>query len=457
MARMDEKLDVNIEAEEDTLACILSNPGAIRQVADRLTPEHFYRDSHQHIYRACLNLYQQGRSCHVENVADELEQKGILDKIYNTHARGYQFLLWLSNTHAALRDDASDFAHKVIREATYRRLKFASHQIMTLAHHRDDAAVEQALQIVSDIAIGAKSHEASTFSDAIDSYLADYRQRKIDRQENRARGIPTGFLELDHLIGGLQPGCLYALGALTGAGKSAFALNVSLHIALSVRHVMFFSLEMSINDIVGRALSTHAELDHMLLRDAALDGEGERRMRASAHALKECDIKLSDHSYSINEVCLQAKQTHTRKKLDLIVVDYLQLLETIESKGRSTTRAEEVADFSRRLKRLAQELQVPVLALVQLNRNVEHRQEAAPKLADINESGRIAHDSDVVLFIYSTKEELEKRSLAMNYEVFIKVAKNRGGRMGDVALTFAPRFTKFIDPSQRREGDENFS
>jgi replicative DNA helicase len=189
-----------------------------------------------------------------------------------------------------------------------------------------------------------------------------------------------------------------------------------------------------------------AEMDQSALRDAnpdVLTNEVMRSLEIRAKSLEQCDIKIEDHAYSISDICAKVKRAHSRKPLDLIIVDYLQLIESIETKNKSTTRAQEVADLSRRLKRLAQELEVPVIVLVQLNRKVEDRQEQIPKLSDINESGGIARDSDVVMFLYSTADEMKKREENSVYQITVKVAKNRNGRLHEINLVFSPRIMKF--------------
>ena len=429
----------NIEAEEKLLTRILSRPRLMSSVVDYLKPEHFYRDAHATIYKAILKLYQQERKCHADNVIDELERQGTLEEV-----GGRGRVLFLSEAFAD--GDVEDYAENIIHKAKMRRLSYAASEILTMAVNEEEEAIERAQQLIFEIAMEADMKQTMTFAEALTEYMADLKQRRQDVLDGKALGLPTGFTDLDKTLGGLQPSSLYTIGALTGYGKSAFATNIALNVAIKAKHAMLISLEMSHKEIVQRVLGMDAEMDQSALRDAnpdVLTKEVMSSLEIRAKSLEQCDIKIEDHAYSISDICAKVKRTHSRKPLDLIIVDYLQLIESIETKNKSVTRAQEVADLSRRLKRLAQELEVPVIVLVQLNRKVEDRQEQVPKLSDINESGGIARDSDVVMFLYSTAEQMQKREENQVYQINVKVAKNRNGRLHEIALVFSPRIMKF--------------
>ena len=441
---LEERYHADREAEQNLLTCLLANPYAMQIVADTLQSDHFSSDNNMLIYQAMHKLYGQDRLPTIENVADELDRVGKLDEI------GGKIHLYELSDGLAILDGIDDALAIVLRKATMRKLKYAAQQIAVFAEQEDDDAAEKALQLIYDINLGNDTSQAISFADAVTDYIRDLDQRCEDARNGVAQGIPTRYTDFDHMTGGLQKASLITLGALTGFGKSAFALNVALNIALSssAKRILFFSLEMRHQEIVQRALSIDAEIDQTALRDGLIDETALMKVRASARRLAQCDIRLDDRSYGINAICNRAKREHARKPLDLIILDYLQLVEAETKKnGNASTRAQEVADLSRRLKRLAQELDIPVIALVQLNRKVEERQEQEPKLADINESGGIARDSDVVAFLYSTKEEIENREKNVPYHIFLKVAKNRNGRLGTVTLQFNPRLTKFREPS----------
>lgn len=434
-----EQWKANTEAEQKVLSCLLYNPNTIKKVVDILKPDHFSRDAHQSIYRAMVTLYTKERRVSIDNLTDELDRVGKIEEI------GRDYLYKLADALDAL-GDVDDAARIVIRKHTMRQLIYAAQDITRIALEENDDALEQVEKIVYDIATGARSSHVLSFDDALDTYMTDLDRRREEATQGIARGLPTGYPDVDRLMGGMQPGNLIALGALTGFGKSAFALNVALSIIMNQKHVLFASLEMTSDEIIQRALSIEAEVDQSLLRDGTLNDATYRSVKATRERMRGRKLDIDDTSFSIGEICATARRVHARQPLDLFVVDYLQLIESIETNGKSSsTRTEEIASISRRLKRLAQELNIPVMALVQLNRAVEHRQEHDPKLADINESGSIARDSNVVMFIYATKEEVEKRDRSEAHSVFVKVAKNRSGRMGEVSLGFVPRATKFIN------------
>lgn len=435
----EDRIKSNIEAEEKLLTRILSRPRLLSSVVDYLKPEHFYRNAHETIYRALLKLYQQERKCHVDNVIDELERQSKLEEV-----GGRSHVLFLSS--AFVDGDVEDYAINIIHKSKMRRLSYAASEILTMAVNEEEDAIERAQQLIFEIAMESDTKSTLTFAEALTEYMADLKQRRQDVLDGKALGLPTGFPDLDQTLGGLQPSSLYTIGSLTGYGKSSFATNIALNTAVRSKHVMLVSLEMSHKEIVQRVIGMDAEMDQSALRDAnpdVLTNEVMSSLEIRAKRLEQCDIKIEDHAYSIGDICAKVKRVHSRKPLDLIIVDYLQLIESIETKNKTTTRAQEVADLSRRLKRLAQEMEIPVIVLVQLNRKVEDRQEQVPKLSDINESGGIARDSDVVMFLYSTAEEMKKREENNVYQITVKVAKNRNGRLHEINLVFSPRIMKF--------------
>lgn len=437
-----------IEYEMKLLVLLLYNPRLIKKVADRLKPEHFYRDINACMYEIALDCYHANRRCTADTMRYELEKRGRLEEAVE-HG---QLTMLQSNAEPdslLTLGDIEAYATVIMEEATYRQLSFASSQIMELAAKRDPDAVQQAMEIVSDIALGIDSKPSESIADVADRYMAGLDQRRADLKNNIASGIPTGFSELDRMLGGLQPSRLYTLAALTGFGKSSFAwqvaLNIGSRITMNSKRALFFSLEMDNEELVQRALSMEAEIDQKSLESGDLDEESYQRVKIALKTVKQCDLKMNDRAYTIAEITNLAKKEHAEKPLSLIVVDYVQLVESPGEK-RQETRAEELGKLSRGLKRLARTLKVPVLALAQVNRKVEERKSGTPMLSDINESGGIARDSDCVLFLYvdgEDQENVKKRESSMTCTFYIKAAKHRNGRLGEVPLLFAPRITKF--------------
>jgi replicative DNA helicase len=433
-----EKLLANVEMEQNILSLLLAYPRGIRRVVDTLQPEHFYRDKHALIYKTMVRLYQQGRTITTDNVWDEI---GRMDAQVGIT---WSDMLDLSNSANAAGENIEECAGIVIRKATMRRLAMASAEIAASAYAEDEDAVEKAEKLIYEIAVGANSDSIPTFAEALDNYMINLEQRIEDRKNGIARGLPTGFTEVDKVIGGLQPGTLSTLAALTGFGKSSWALSVAVNVIQYAKRVLFFSLEMSRDELIQRVLAMEVPTDQTFLRDGEIDRDMLQRVKARVQSLRQCDFNIDDQTFLLAGIKSKARQMHARKPLDLLVIDYLQMVQANpDGRSRHETRAEEIAKLSREMKRLARELNIPVLVLAQLNRDVDKRQTKEPQLSDINESGGIARDSDTVMFIYATEEEMEKRKQCVPHEVTLKIAKSRNSRTDDVQLVFSPRITKF--------------
>jgi replicative DNA helicase len=429
----------NVEDEEDLLTCVLCNPRSIKKIVDVIKPEHFYRDRHSTLYNIMVKLYQQGKRCTADNIWDEVERRDIQDELKMTQ---YDLRGWIGRANSL--QPINEYAERIMHKAMMRRLRDAGTEIVGLAYAEDDDAVERAEKLIYGVAMGAGSKTMATLGDALDRYISDLEQRIDERKQGIARGIPTGFIDVDRAMGGMQPGALYTLGALTGLGKTAWSLNVAMNVVQHSKHALFFSLEMKEGELVQRIVSAETIIDQTFLRDADIDEAQLRAIKERARGLRNCNLEIDDSSYLLSDIKSKIRQVHARAQLDLVVLDYLQLVKTsADGRARHETRTEEIATLSREMKRLAHELNIPILILAQLNRAVDHRQSKEPTLADINESGAIARDSDVVLFLYAVEEELEKAKQCVPYHVSLKIAKNRNGRVGEVVLQFNPRITKF--------------
>lgn len=439
----------NVEDEESILACVLCNPRSIKKIIDVLKPEHFYRDRHRTLYGIMVKLHQQQKRCSVDNIWDEVERRDLQEDLKMNQ---YELRSWIGK--AVSLQPINEYAERIMHKAMMRRLRDAGTEIVGLAYAEDEDAIERAEKLIYSVATGSGAKVTTTLGDALDRYIADLEQRIDERKQGVARGIPTGFVDVDHAIGGMQPGALYTLGALTGLGKTAWSLNVAMNVVQHSKHALFFSLEMKESELVQRIVSAETIIDQTFLRDADIDEIQLRAIKSRAIGLRKCNLEIDDSSYLLSDVKSKIRQVHARSPLDLVVLDYLQLVKTsADGRAKHETRTEEIATLSREMKRLAHELNIPILILAQLNRAVDHRQTKEPTLADINESGAIARDSDVVLFLYAVEEELEKAKQCVPYHVCLKIAKNRNGRVGEVVLQFNPRITKFRDAMGA--GDEN--
>jgi replicative DNA helicase len=429
----------NLEAEESVLGAMMLSPGAIEAVSEVLSPTDFYRESHAAVYRAALGLYARGEPVDAITLVDDLEQRGDLEEV-GGKVRIHEL--------AALVPAASNAGHyaRIVREmATLRGLIRAGSEIARLGAEREDEAaqlVDRAEQIVFELAQARVSSEWSH----IEQLLKESFEQITALYESGAEvtGIPAGFRDLDQLTSGFQAGNLIVVAARPSMGKSGFALNVAVNLA--VRHqvpVGIFTLEMSKAEVTQRLMCSEAKVESQRLRTGKLAPEDWSRLTAACDKLAKAPLYVEDTgSITLMEIRSKARRLKSRHPdLGLVVVDYLQLM---TSGSSQENRVQEVSQISRSLKLLARELDVPVLAISQLSRAVEQRHDKRPILSDLRESGSIEQDSDLVVFIYRDEyynpEETESQGLAE-----LHLAKHRNGPTGVVKLAFQKRFAKFAD------------
>lgn len=430
----------NLEAEQSVLGSLLLDKDGVIKIADILYAEDFYDEKHAIIYRAILSLYDERSPIDLLTVSAKLRDGNSLDNV-----GGVTYLTTLVNTVPSAAH-ILHYAQIVRKKGTLRRLIGQASEIITLGYEEEgdletmlDKA-EQKLFSVSQkylkqnfVSLGEVLHE--TF-DRLD---------ELHREKGKLRGVATGFNDLDSKLGGLQKSDLVILAARPSMGKTSLALDVIRNVAMNEKKsVAIFSLEMSKDQLVDRILAAEADVDLWKMRTGKLNDLGpDNDFERIGHALgrlSEAKIFIDDSgSLNIMELRTKARRLQSEHDLDLIVVDYLQLMQ-----GRSTeNRVQEVSEISRSLKILAKELNVPVLALSQLSRAVEQRGgDKKPQLSDLRESGSIEQDADVVMFIYRdemyTGKESKKPHIA---EILIR--KHRNGPTGDVELFFDGEKTSF--------------
>jgi len=433
-------LPQNIEAECGVLGSIIIDPEAIVQVAEFLFPDDFYRDAHRTIYEVILQLYEQRQPADFITICDELERRNKLE-----HVGGASYITSLINQ-VPTSGNVEYYGRIVERNAILRRLIDAAGQIAAVAYEEEDAdvALDKAEQLIFNI---SQRHARSDFSllrDILSAYM-----NKLDQLHERRGsivGVPTGFSALDHLTGGLQKSDLIILAARPAIGKTSMALTMAHNTAIKhQRSVAIFSLEMSKEQLVQRLLSMDAGIDQQRLRTGFIEDDEWERIVYAMGTLSEANIWIDDTaSISTVEMRSKARRLMAERGIDLIIVDYLQLMQSMSGSGRrNENRVQEISEISRNLKGLARELNVPVLALAQLSRAVETRQSKVPQLSDLRESGSIEQDSDIVMFIYREdvyNPETERKNIAD-----IIVAKHRNGPVGEVSLFFQPSQTRFHD------------
>ena len=431
----------NIEAEEAVLGAILIDPDAIIRIAAFLRAEDFYREKHTWIYDAVLALHERREAVDFLTVCDELERRGQLAEV-----GGAGFITTLINA-VPTSIHAEHYAHIVERTATRRRLIDAAGQIAALAYQEAED-VDEVVDRAEQVLFGVSERRISRELVPIRQVLSEYYDRieYLIRHQGEIHGIPTGFGDIDKILGGLQRSDMVILAARPSVGKTSLALSVAHNAAKKYgQRVAFFSLEMSNEQVVQRLISAETGIDSQRLRRGEIERDWERFFKAT-HDLSEMLFFIDDTpSISALELRTKARRLHAEFGVDLIIVDYLQLM---RGDYRSENRVQEISGISRALKGLARELNVPVLALSQLSRGVESRPDKRPILSDLRESGALEQDADVVVFIYRDEmynEDTERKNIAD-----IIVAKHRHGPTGTVALYFKKELAQFREAELRR-------
>jgi replicative DNA helicase len=432
-------LPQNIEAECGVLGSIIIDPEAIVQIADFLQPDDFYRDAHRTIYSIVIQLYEQREPADFITICDELEG---LNKLEEVGGAGYITSLINQVPTSA---NVEYYGRIVERTAILRRLIHAAGQIAALAYEEADAnvAMDKSEQLIFGI---TQRHTRSSFS-ALQDLLASYME-KLDLLHQRRGaivGVPTGFHDLDRLTGGLQRSDLVILAARPAVGKTSLCLSIAHNSAIRFNQsVAIFSLEMSKEQLVQRLLSMDAGIDQQRLRTGWIEDQEWERIEHAMTTLSTAKIWIDDTAgISTMEMRSKARRLQAERGVDMIIVDYLQLMQSSIGGRRNDNRVQEVSEISRNLKGLARELNVPVLALAQLSRTVESRQSKVPQLSDLRESGSIEQDADVVMFIYRDdvyNPDSERKNIAD-----IIIAKHRNGPVGEVSLYFQASQTRFRD------------
>lgn len=448
MKMIEEKLPPHdIEAEEAVIGSLLVDPDAIFKIATFLVPEDFFDETNQVIYRACLSVHQRNEVVDQITVAHELMRQNRLEQIGG--AAYLSHLISITPTPLYVEH----YARIVSNAAAMRRLIAAAGQIAAIGYEAG-ADVESTLNKAIDILFQVGSKGAPTNLVLVRDILSKYFE-EVGQPPLGGKQIPhilTGFAGLDELLGGLQRSDLVILAARPTAGKTSLALNIARNAAIEQKAcVALFSLEMSRDTIVQRLLSSEARVDSKDVRLGRFTEREERRIMDASGVLSEAPIYIDDSPQQrVVDIGSKARRLHRERNIDLIVIDYLQLM---RGDGRNEPRVQEVGNITRSLKGLARELNVPVLTVSQLSRAVEWRSSHKPQLFDLRESGSIEQDADVVFFIhresmYCEEEEwykthdVEKEPYPRN-EADILVEKHRNGPVGIVKLRFLPWFSRF--------------
>ncbi|MEJ2012029.1 MAG: replicative DNA helicase [Anaerolineales bacterium] len=429
------------QAEEALLGSVLVNPEVYYDVANTLSIDDFFIHRNRWIWEAFTALHEQRLPVDILTVSEELERQSRLDE-----AGGPAYLTALiNNVPSSLHAEA--YALVVEETATRRRLLAAANQIAKLAY-QGGTAIEEVVNESEKSIFGVSERRLTHQLQPIKRVLSEYYDRidYLARHKDETLGVPTGFIDLDRLLGGLQSSDLLIIAGRPGQGKSGFCLSVAKNASqIHKRHVALFSLEMSNEQLVQRLVAQETGIDSQRLRLADLQDEEWPLFTQAVSALGDTQIYLDD-TPAITPLQLRTKcrRLHMEVGLDLIIVDYLQLM---TGDSRIENRVQEVSYISRNLKALARELNVPVLAAAQLSRAVESRRPPRPILSDLRESGSLEQDADVVLFIYRP-DQYEDDTLKQNIAEII-VAKHRNGPVGSVELVFRQSLAKFENAATR--------
>lgn len=429
----------NIEAEQSVLGALMLDKNAIIIIADFLRTDDFYRGIHQTVYEAMLDLFEKHEPIDILSVSNRLQEKGKLEEI-----GGYGYLTTLANsvpTSAHINYYAKIIQHK----STLRKLINAASQVTNLGYDESqeiEKVLDSAEKKIFSVSQKFLKQDFIPIKNTLDE--AFERIAQIHQETGKLRGIPTGFNNLDNYLAGLQKSNLVILAARPSLGKTSLALDIARSVAIKSNiPVGIFSLEMSREEIVDRLLCAEAMVGLWEMRTGRLSSEGENddftRIAIAMDTLSKAPVFIDDSaSNTVMQMRAMARRLQSEYGLGLIVVDYLQL---IESTNPRENTVQQMSEISRSLKGLARELNVPILALSQLSRAVESRPDQRPKLSDLRDSGSIEQDADVVLFIYRedrVKPNSEKTNIAN-----IMIAKHRNGPVGQTDLFFNEKWTSF--------------
>ncbi|MCX6744693.1 MAG: replicative DNA helicase [Candidatus Parcubacteria bacterium] len=431
----------NLEAEQSLLGSLMIDKDAIISVADIVDAEDFYMDKHRIIFEAIIDLYSKRDPIDLLTLANRLVEKGQLDQI-----GGRSYLASLSNM-VPTSSHVANYAQIVQKKATLRNLIKSASEISAIGYDEDEDVTDILDRAEQKLFSVSQGHQKQMFV-PITAILNDTFERidELHKEKGKMRGVPTGYTDLDNLLAGLQKSDLIILAARPSVGKTTLALDIARNVA--VKHkipVGIFSLEMSKEQLVDRMLCAEANVDLWKMRTGRLsDREEDDDFPRIGHAmgvLAEAPIFIDDFaSANIMDIRTKARRLQMEHNLGLIVLDYLQLM---EAKYRTDNRVQEISEITRGLKQVAKELNIPILALSQLNRSVETRTPPIPKLADLRESGSIEQDADIVMFIY--REAVYKRDLELDRRNIaeIHIAKHRNGPTGMIKLFFDEQKVSF--------------
>lgn len=432
----------NIEAEQAVLGAIFLEPASLITASEILIPEDFYRASHQKIYSVMLKLADKGEPVDLVTVTSELADANLLEEI-----GGVSYLSDLANA-VPTAANIEYYGRIVEEKSILRRLIRTATTIAQDGYSREDEVDVLLNEAEKNIMEVSQRKNAGAFQNIKDVLVQTYDNIELlHTRKGDITGIATGFTELDRMTAGFQRNDLIIVAARPSVGKTAFALNIAQNVATKTdENVAIFSLEMGADQLVMRMLCAEGNINAQNLRTGNLTPEDWGKLTMAMGSLSDSGIFIDDTpGIRVSEIRAKCRRLKQESGLGMILIDYLQL---IQGSGRNKdNRQQEVSEISRTLKSLARELKVPVIALSQLSRGVEQRQDKRPMMSDIRESGSIEQDADIVAFLYRD-DYYDKESENKNI-IEIIIAKQRNGPVGTVSLAFVKEYNKFVNLERR--------
>ncbi len=437
----------NIEAEISLLGSILLDDEVITTVADKISAEDFYDQRHGIIYEAMLKLYEQHKPVDLLTLSSLLKDGGELDTV-----GGSSYLTELTNA-VPTAAHGEHYADIVAEKALRRKLIKASEDIVGMSFQDNASSVQEILEQAEARLFSVSQRTLKQDLVSIEQILAEGFDRldELHKNKGQLRGVRTGWKDLDNKTAGLQRSDLIILAARPAMGKTALVLNMAQNVAVHEKQtVLFFSLEMSKDQLVDRMLASESGVDAWNIRTGNLSDDDFEKLGQAMGALSEAPIFIDDTpGITVLEMRTKARREAQKNPLGLIVIDYLQLMSGRKGAGGGDfNRVQEVSEISRGLKLIARELNVPVVALSQLSRSVESRSPQIPQLADLRESGSIEQDADIVAFLY--REDYYNPETDRQHITDLILAKHRNGPTGRIELYFHPEKLKFISLEKAR-------
>jgi len=430
----------NIEAEESLLGSMLISRDSVAAILQIVKSDDFYRSSNQMIFDAILEMYSKGEPSDPITVADRLKKKGQLDEV-----GGKTFIHSLINN-MPLASNAEYYANIVRNHSILRKMIYAATEIATMGYEVPEdlaAAVDKAQELIfsiyKDLNEGKSSAKAAVMEDIVTEVFEQV--ELLHEAGSDISGIPTGFIEFDKKTSGLQKSDMIVIAARPGMGKTSFVLGMAKNIAMKEKiPIAVFSLEMSKHQVAQRFMSAQSGINLQKLRNGKLKDDEWARLARAIEKLSECKIYVDDSAFlTVMDLRSRARMMVANYGIKMIIVDYLQLMQSTSNyRGNKVL---EITEISQNLKGIARELEIPVIAVSQLSREAEKRDDKRPKLSDLRESGSIEQDADVVVFIY--RDEYYDENSKKTGEAELNVAKHRNGPTGKLFLQFNKNFALF--------------